>query len=573
VIGLLFIGFVAGIIAGISPCILPVLPVVLVGWTAPIENVEYRFRARRRRSASVVAGLVVSFSLITALGSVVLSSLGLPQDLLRNVGIALLILFGIGLLVPRIESLLERPFARLAGRPPRGTGSGFVLGLGLGLVFVPCAGPVLAAVSVLGATHHTTLYSLLLSLFFGAGAACPLFTIALAGDRLIEKNRRLSRQARNFRPVAGVALILMAFAITLNATNAIQLWIPSYTAILQQRVEGNSFTVHELQSLNKQPTEDSSLIACELLAAKALISSLQECGAAPEFTGITNWLNTPGDRPLTFASLRGHVVLVDFWTYSCINCERTLPHVEAWYARYHSYGLDVIGVQSPEFAFEHVLGNIRAAAKSLGVDYPIAVDNHLATWTAYSNEYWPGEYLIGANGVIRHVTYGEGDYSQNESLIRQLLKAANPIRNLPPATSVPDLTPSQQISPETYLGYDESQYFDGGALGENTSVTYRFPPGIPVGEYGLAGTWLTRSQEITAITGAELTLNFQANKVYLVLGGTGTLRESLDGKFVTRIRVSGFPRLYTLLAQKSDAPGELSLQFTSGIQAYDFTFG
>jgi hypothetical protein len=181
--------------------------------------------------------------------------------------------------------------------------------------------------------------------------------------------------------------------------------------------------------------------------------------------------------------------------------------------------------------------------------------------------------LIGANGVIRHVTYGEGDYSQDESLIRELLKAANPIRNLPPATNVPDLTPSQQISPETYLGYNESRYFDGGALGENTSVTYRFPPHIPAGEYGLSGTWLTKSQEITAITRAELTLNFQANKVYLVLGGTGTVRESLNGRFVTRIRVSGFPRLYTLLAQKSDAPGELNLQFTSGIQAYDFTFG
>jgi cytochrome c biogenesis protein CcdA/thiol-disulfide isomerase/thioredoxin len=572
-IGLLFVGFVAGVIAGISPCILPVLPVVLVGWTTPFANVEHSLRARRRRSASVVAGLVVSFSLITALGSVILSSLGLPQNLLRNIGIALLILFGIGLLFPQMESLLERPFVRLAGRSPRGTRSGFVLGLGLGMVFVPCAGPVLAAVSVLGAAHHTTFYIILLSFSFGSGAAFPLFVVALAGDRLIEKNRRLSRRARNLRPVGGVLLILMALAIALNATSAIQRWIPSYTAILQQHVEGNSFTVHELRSLNNQPNNDGSLVACELLAAKALIPSLQECGVAPEFTGITSWLNTPGDRPLTLASLRGHVVLVDFWTYSCINCQRTLPHVEAWYARYHKYGFDVIGVQAPEFAFEHVLGNIRAGAKSLGVDYPIAVDNRLATWLAYSNEYWPGEYLIGANGVIRHVAYGEGDYSQDELLIRQLLKAANPIQKLPPATNVPDLTPSQQTSLETYLGYDASRYFDGGALRENTSANYRFPLQIPVGEYGLSGTWLAKSQEITAIARAELTLNFQANKIYLVLGGTGTVREFLNGKFVKSIRVSAFPRLYTLLVQKSDAAGVLNLQFTPGIQAYDFTFG
>lgn len=572
-IGLLLIGFLAGVIAGISPCILPVLPVVLVGWSAPIEGVEHPLRARRQRSASVVGGLVLSFAIITAVGSTILSSVDLPQDLLRTVGIALLILFGIGLLIPRIETLLERPFARLAGRTPRGTGSGFILGLGLGMVFVPCAGPVLAAVSVLGATHRASFSSVLLSFFFAAGAAAPLLAVALAGDRLIERSHRLSLRARRLRPLAGVLLLLMALAISLNATAAVQRWIPGYTATLQQHIEGNTFTLHALQNLNHHSTSDGSLTACESLAAVGSVSSLQECGAAPPFTGITTWLNTPRDGPLTLAGLRGHVVLVDFWTYSCINCQRTLPHVEAWYSRYHNYGLDVIGVQSPEFAFEHVLSNIRDAAKSLGVDYPIAVDNNLATWTAYGNEYWPAEYLVGANGVVRHVDYGESSYPHTESLIRQLLKESQPGETLPGATNVPDLTPTQLISPETYLGYERSQYLVGASPIKNASAAYRFPANIPVGSYGLSGIWHTKSQEITAIRAAQLSLNFQANDVYLVLGGSGTLRETLNGKPLSTVHVSGFPTLYTLVTQKSDAKGLLNLRFSPGVEAYDFTFG
>ncbi|HEY1222925.1 MAG TPA: cytochrome c biogenesis protein DipZ, partial [Acidimicrobiales bacterium] len=443
-IGLLFIGFVAGIIAGISPCILPVLPVVLVGWTAPVEDVEHPFRARRRRSATVIAGLIISFSLIIAAGSAVLSALGLPQDLLRDVGIGLLILFGIGLLVPQIERLLERPFARIRGRTPNGNGSAFVLGLGLGAVFVPCAGPVLAAISVLGARHHVSFYSVLLSLFFGAGAALPLFAIALTGDRLIEKNRRLSLRARKLRPVAGVLLILMALGIIFNTFSGIQKFVPGYTNALQQHVEGNKFTYEQLRSLSQSPTNDGSLATCESVAATQPVANLQKCGTAPQFVGIVKWLNTKGDEPLTLTGLRGRVVLVDFWTYSCINCQRSLPHVEAWYARYHKYGFDVVGVQAPEFAFEHVISNVKSAAKNLGVNYPIAVDNNLATWTAYSNEYWPAEYLVDAKGVIRHVDYGEGNYGQTESLIRQLLVAANPTEKLPPPTSVANLTPTQE---------------------------------------------------------------------------------------------------------------------------------
>jgi thiol-disulfide isomerase/thioredoxin len=264
---------------------------------------------------------------------------------------------------------------------------------------------------------------------------------------------------------------------------------------------------------------------------------------------------------------------VDFWTYSCINCQRTLPHVEAWYKRYRKSGFNVIGVQAPEFAFEHVLSNIKSAVKNLGVKYPVAVDNNLATWTAYRNNYWPGEYLIDANGVIRHVDYGEGNYTADEDLIRSLLTKANPDLKLPPPTNVPDLTPTVETSPETYLGADRSQYLDGAEPVANEDALYHFPTSIPEFSYALSGHWLTEDQQIVAKASSQLTLNFVANDVYLVLNGHGTIQVSLNGAPIKTVHVSGYARLYTLLKQKSDSQGLLNLKFSPGVQAYDFTFG
>jgi cytochrome c biogenesis protein CcdA/thiol-disulfide isomerase/thioredoxin len=573
VILLLLIGFVAGIIAGISPCILPILPVVFVGWADPVTGTSRPLAARRRRAVTVVAGLVVSFALITATGSAVLSALGLPQDLLRDLGIALLLLFGVGLLIPNLETLLERPFARFTRSGARTNGSAFIFGLGLGTVFVPCAGPVLAAVSVLGARHHASFYSVLLSFFFAAGAAVPLLAIALAGDRLIERNRRLARRARRLRPVGGALLIAMGLAIAFNLTNGFQTLLPGYTNTLQQHVEGNAFAFKELNSLQHVSTNDGSLSTCEGHAASGYSQGLSKCGAAPQFTGITKWFNTVGDKPISLQSLKGHVVLVDFWTYSCINCQRTLPHVEAWYKRYRNSGFEVIGVQAPEFAFEHVLSNIQSAVKHLGVKYPVAVDNNLDTWTAYRNNYWPGEYLIDANGVIRHIDYGEGNYTADEDLIRQLLTKANPDLSLPAPTNVPDLTPTVAISPETYLGAERSQYLDGAEPVDHEDAVYSFPASIPPLSYALSGKWLTENQQIIAKANSQLTINFVANDVYLVLNGRGTIRVSLNGAYVKTVKVSGYARLYTMLQQKSDANGLLNLQFSPGLEAYDFTFG
>ena len=272
-------------------------------------------------------------------------------------------------------------------------------------------------------------------------------------------------------------------------------------------------------------------------------------------------------------SLRGKVVLVDFWTYSCINCQRSLPHVEAWYSRYHADGLDVIGVHTPEFAFEHVVSNIISAAHQLGVRYPIAVDNNYGTWDAYNNMYWPAEYLIDATGQVRHVEFGEGDYGATESLIRQLLVAADPKVHLPARTGVPDRTPVNQLTPESYLGYNyQLPNLANASITPDRPATYAFPASIPLDDFALAGTWTSGAEDLTAGPGAKIELSFMADDVYLVLGGSGTLDVSVNGRHTKTITVGGTPRLYTLV-HGSYETATVTLEASPGVQAYDFTFG
>jgi len=559
-ISLLLVGFVAGLITGISPCILPVLPIVLVAGatgTAPVS--------RRWRSVAVVVGLVVSFSVITLLGTTVLSALGLPEDLLRDAGLVLLGLFGLGLLVPAIAEILERPFLRLHSPQPATSRGGFILGLGLGAVFVPCAGPVLAAISVIGATNHLSFTGLLLTVAFAAGAGVPLLAVALAGDAVIDRVRALRDRARGMRIGGGAVLIAMTLAIGLNLTDGLQQDVPGYTSALQNGVEGGKSVQSQLHSLTGGGS--ASLMSCTTSA------TLPNCFPAPNFQGIAAWINTPGGAPLTIKSLRGKVVLVDFWTYSCINCQRSLPHVEAWYQLYGTDGLVVVGVHTPEFAFEHVVSNVQSAVQQFGVTYPVAVDNNYSTWNAYENEYWPADYLIDASGEVRYEAFGEGQYGETETAIRQLLADANPAAELPPTTNVPDLTPSGIMSSETYLGYSRLEYFVGANPVEDAPATYTFPSSIGPGEYGLSGTWTIGSEESTAGADARLELEFQADDVYLVLGGSGTLSLTLNGTAAGTIDVSGIPRLYTLVSGSSQQSGLLVLTVSPGVEAYDFTFG
>jgi cytochrome c biogenesis protein CcdA/thiol-disulfide isomerase/thioredoxin len=567
--GLIVVGIVAGFLAGISPCILPVLPVVLVaGASTPAGTQETDIstgppqRAGLARSLAVISGLVLSFSIIVLAGSEILSLLHLPQDALRDAGIALLAVVGLGYLIPPLGTLLERPFARIGTRQPNGRTGGFVLGLAVGVVYVPCAGPVLAAIAVVGATHKVGLTAVVLTAAFAAGTAVPLLAVAIAGGQLTTRIRAFRRQAPHIRQVGGVVLVVMAVVIATNVLAGLQRDIPGYTDALQ----GSASVRKQLNSLTGTP--HTSLSSCD---SSSLI--LVNCGAAPNFAGITAWLNTPGGKPLSLSELRGKVVLVDFWTYSCINCQRTLPHIETWYKNYAKDGFVVVGVHTPEFAFEHVVSNVRAQAAALGVRYPVAVDDNYATWNAYDNEYWPADYLIDAQGDVRSVHFGEGGYSTTEQLIRQLLQAAHPGLSLPPATDVPDLTPSGEMSPETYLGYARMQYLDSGSLSKGQPAVYQFPASLPLGALGLSGTWTDNAEEATAGSGAELELSFLAKDIYLVLSGKGTLDVSIGGHHTQTIDVSGVPRLYTLYQAGSATSGTLLLHASPGVEAYDFTFG
>jgi cytochrome c biogenesis protein CcdA/thiol-disulfide isomerase/thioredoxin len=575
-ISLIVIGLLGGLITSISPCVLPVLPVILavgVPKTADPANPTAQAKPAKRRARrslrpyGVIFGLVLSFSLATLFGTVVLSALHMPQDFLRDAGIVVLVVVGLGLIVPQVGDALERPFSHLPKRAVNATGNGVGVGLGLGLLYAPCAGPVLATIAVVGANHRVGFSAIVLTFAFAIGAGIPLLVLALAGEQLSHRLTALRTHARELRVAGGVLMIVVALAIGFNLTDALQRHVPGYTTALQNHVESNATAARKLQALTGEGTGGASSQCAEGGAV------LQNCGAAPEITGITGWLNTPNNTPLSLAGLHGKVVLIDFWTYSCINCQRTLPHVESWYKAYHDAGLDVIGVHTPEFSFEHVTSNIVSAAHSLGVKYPIAIDNNYGTWDAYENQYWPAEYLIDATGNIRHVTFGEGDYSATEQLIRQLLTTANPSAVLPMPTNVADTTPTEQQTPESYLGYSEQQNLTDGPLSHDIAKTYTFPAQLEPDTFGLSGTWTDTSESANAGANAKLELSYQADDVYLVLGGTGTITVQINGVTTSTVQVSGTPRLYTLVHNGGDQRALLTLDVSPGVQAYDFTFG
>jgi cytochrome c biogenesis protein CcdA/thiol-disulfide isomerase/thioredoxin len=560
---LLVVALLGGLITGLSPCIVPVLPVVVAGGST--GNSKWR-------PFLIIAGLVVSFSITELVGSTVLSALGLPQNLLFWLGISLLLLLALGLLVPMVGEWLEKPFNRLGGSRYAKRGGGFVLGLSLGLVFVPCAGPVLGAISAAAANHKVDASSLFVTLFYAVGAALPLLIFAIVAQRATIGWQKLRTHLPAVRRVAGAVLAVTTLAIAFGWLDSLQTAVPGYTSALENRIEGTGSVAKQLQSLSGEKANSFAKKQASTPMNQAANVTLPDLGKAPNFTGIVSWLNTPGNKPLSLAQLKGKVVLVDFWTYSCINCQRALPHVEGWYNDYKNDGLVVVGVSTPEFAFEHVVSNVQSAAAKLGVDYPVAIDNNYGTWDAYSNQYWPADYLIDPSGQVRAYDFGEGGYAKMESDIRSLL-AANGAPQLPARTDVADKTPTTQTTPESYLGYNQLQYDIGTTVVHDQPIVYHAPSTIPPNMLAFNGTWNVHQEEATAGTNATLFLSFTANDVYLVIGGQGTVDVSFNGGHLATVDVSGIPKLYTLFSGHELQTGQLALSFSPGVQAYDFTFG
>jgi thiol-disulfide isomerase/thioredoxin len=369
----------------------------------------------------------------------------------------------------------------------------------------------------------------------------------------------LRTHAAGTRRVAGAVLGATALAIALGADQRFTTAIPGYVQSLQNGIESSSTAKQELAKLRG--------------GGGALAASTSDAREpkAPEFRGIKLWLNTPGGTPVSISGYRGKVVLVDFWTYSCINCLRTLPHLKAWDIAYRSSGLRIVGIHSPEFAFEHVPSNVRSAVKRLGLRYPVGLDNDFATWRAYQNEYWPAKYLIDRTGRVRFTHFGEGSYGETESWIRRLLGEHVAAKR----TAVADETPTELTTPETYLGYarlDPSQF--AGRVVPDQAARYSFPArALGLNRLAYAGTWKVSSSRIVAGSGARLRLRFQARDVFLVLAGHGPLSVLVNGKPLDTVTVSGTPRLYTLARFGKARRGLLELRFAPGLEGYAFTFG
>jgi cytochrome c biogenesis protein CcdA/thiol-disulfide isomerase/thioredoxin len=566
------IGFLGGLITGISPCILPVLPVVFFsGVNTTPANV--RISSSAARPYLVIAGLVCSFSVVTLAGSALLSALHLPQDAIRWAALVTLTLIGLGLIFPPLRHVIERPFARI---PQRQIGlnslsaSGFGLGLTLGALYVPCAGPVLAAIVVAGGTASVGVATLVLTATFAVGTALPLLVFALAGRRVTQRVSAFRRRQRGIQIVGGVTMIVLAVALVFNLPAMLQRAVPDYTAAMQKGIGANEIR-HKLNLAS--PGGGTS--AGQLADCTEGADQLQQCGAAPAIKGITQWLNTPGGAPIDLASLHGKVVLIDFWAYSCINCQRAIPHVVDWHNRYKD-GFVVIGVHTPEYAFERVAGNVASGAAALHITYPIALDNDYATWNNYQNLYWPAEYLIDANGTVRHTKFGEGDYDGTEKLIRQLLAAANPDARLPAPVKSVDTTPQTRLTPETYLGVDKTGNYGGAGDYKVGTATFSYPAKLTDNKFALRGGWTLDDQGATSDSDdSAIRLNYTAKNVYVVVAGTGTITVTSAGK-ITTTSISGAPTLHQVVGNNIGATGhrdQLDMLVSKGLQVFSFTFG
>jgi cytochrome c biogenesis protein CcdA/thiol-disulfide isomerase/thioredoxin len=586
----------AGAGTALSPCALPVLPALLSAGGV----------GGRRRPVGIVIGLSITFT-VTVVGLAnVVDGVGLGNDPLRDVAVVVLLVFGLALLMPDVAARLEAPLSRLARFGPRSTGDGFLSGLlvggALGFVYTPCASPILAAVISVSAASGKTI---VIGLAYAAGSAVVLLALALGGRRVFDRVRKAGR-GPTLQRVLGTIMILTAVAIITNLDVNFDQFVAekipdvNLTASLECSKTVTSrldqITGHKAKfvaangssdcegsgTTTVHPAARDASQATLLAAAHAL----PDLGTAPEFTETEDWFNTPGDRPLTLPSLRGRVVLIDFWTYTCINCIRTLPYLKAWNAAYAKNGLTIVGVEAPEFAFEKDASNVANAIGQFGLRYPVVQDNNMGTWNAYGNEYWPADYLIDAKGQVRYATFGEGDYDKTETAIRALLaEAGHQVGGKSHPTGV--IVPSEIATPETYMGTLRAQ---GWINGPKTGTHDYGPPpsgSLALNDFAYSGTWNITSQPAEAISGAGVDFEFKAKNVYLVLSSPGErplpVQVLLDGHTISAADAGGDvhdgvvtvrrQRLYWLVALPGDQEHHLSLRFADGVTGYDFTFG
>lgn len=576
---LLLFAFLAGIVTVLSPCVLPVLPALLSASGGK----------GHLRPLGIITGVILSFTFFTLTLTAIVQLTGISPDFLRYIAIALIALFGLLMIFPSLglkfadwtSSLANLGFSiqeksRLFGS---GFWSGFVLGVALGLIWTPCAGPILASITTLVATSEVTWSAFFITLAYSLGAAIPMFFIIYGGQRIINSSKSLSKHSEWIRQGFGVLMILAAISIALHYDVKFQQFAVQYVPLIN--IEDNALVRQELErlrDLNAAPVNKTFILPNEKEISKEG-APLPKIASVPELKEITAFINTD---PFTLADLKGKVVLIDFWTYSCINCIRTFPYLKDWYAKYKDKGFVIVGVHTPEFEFEKKTDNVTDAVKRFEITYPVVIDSNYKTWQNFNNRFWPAHYLVDQEGIVRSFHFGEGAYLQTENDIRQLL-------GLSSLEGKEESVPHRPITPETYLGFERAdRYTAGNHIMPGIEMNYDYTENLKENQVGLKGHWLVSAEKITAMADDSLLdLNFLATHVYLVMDADKEVpvtpylddqplekaNHTADMNEKGQILVKK-PKKYDVVIVKGDyRPHLLTLHVPKGVSLYAFTFG
>ena len=596
------LAFLGGVLTILSPCILPVLPFIFVRSD----------RSFIRDTLPLLLGMAAAFTLVGTLAAVGGHWAVQVNTWGRIAALIVLFLLGVALLLPRVAEWLARPAValgnRLLNRGTQQTPSGMqsvLIGVATGFLWAPCAGPILGLILTGAALSGPNAQTSLLLLAYALGAITSLAVAMLAGQRVFSVLKRSAGVSEWLRRGAGVAVLTAVVAIalgwdtgvltrlSLNSTNRLEQSLMDLFPSAQDTVTSSAMMMQGGPAMQGGAAMQGTMAMS--MTATGSSQGLPIEGPMPSLEGATSWLNS---MPLSSADLQGKVVLIDFWTYSCINCLRTLPYTKAWHERYKDKGLIVIGVHSPEFAFEKVAANVQRAVRDYAIPYAVALDSNHAIWQAFRNQYWPAQYFIDAHGQIRAHHFGEGDEAQSESILRNLLTEAG-ATDLPPETGVLRMTGVQAAaeeaviqSPETYVGYDRAENFiSTPAPVRDAAAAYTMPTVLQLNQWGLVGQWQVAAESARALSAnAKISFRFHARDLHLVLGTEASatplrFRVTIDGKPPGKdrgvdINEQGLGtvtdhRLYQLIRQSGEIRDRtFTIEFLdAGVQAYAFTFG
>jgi cytochrome c biogenesis protein CcdA/thiol-disulfide isomerase/thioredoxin len=558
------LAYLGGLLTIFSPCVLPVLPFVFA-------RSDQSFR---RSGLPILLGMATTFAVLASLATLGGAWLVEVNQYGRYAAMLLLLLLGMALIFPSWSERMMRPFVALGGQLQQRADQhssikgSLLLGVAVGFLWAPCAGPILGLVLAGAALNGANVYSAALLLVFAAGAATSLGVALLASGRVISWLKRNLGVEEWLRRGLGILVVAGIIVIALGwDTRFLAQFSLANTAATEQQL---------IDRLAQRPDPTSGV------------------NTAPALNGATQWLNSP---PLTTEMLRGKVVLVDFWTYSCINCLRTLPYLKAWDEKYHAQGLLIVGIHAPEFAFEKDLNNVATAVRDLGIHYPVAIDNQYAIWNAYRNEYWPAHYLIDAQGRIRHQHFGEGAYQETEQMIQTLLKEAHQGLALNDAVvtvageGATAASAGIPKSPETYLGYARQENFASPEpVNKDQPARYSAPRRLAADQWALSGMWqLSKESAALKTAGGHISYHFRGRDLHLVLGTLADkpvrFKVTLDGKapgknhgMDTDAQGNGVihgQRLYQLIRQNGKIKDRLfRIEFLdTDAEAFAFTFG